>query len=240
MLYAGPTGQLTGGVSVRYGGLDADITSPHGVGSISATGYGVGATLTWQAETGLYLDAQSNLTWYDSDLSSTTAATNLASGVDGFGYASGLEIGQEIAFAPDWSITPQAQLVYSSVDHDDFTDSFGAPVSLVDGDSLKARLGISADYQTVLTDAFGQSKRLHAYGIANIYYEFLSGAQTDLAGVKLTSEQEPLWGGVGVGGSYSWADDKYALHAEVTVNTSLANFGDSYGVTGTAGFRVKF
>ncbi|NEH53984.1 autotransporter outer membrane beta-barrel domain-containing protein, partial [Rhizobium leguminosarum] len=172
--------------------------------------------------------------------SSTTAATSLASGIDGFGYALGLEMGQEIALGANWSITPQVQLVHSAVDYNDFTDAFGAPVSLLDGDSLKGRLGISADYQTALTDASGQTSRLHAYGIANIHYEFLSGAQTDLAGVKLTSEEEPLWGGVGGGGGYSWADDKYALHTEVTVNTSLGNFGDSYHVTGTAGFRVRF
>ncbi|MBY5793605.1 autotransporter outer membrane beta-barrel domain-containing protein [Rhizobium leguminosarum] len=240
LLDDGTAGQLTGGVWARYGTLAADITSPYGAGSISATGYGVGATLTWQAESGFYLDAQANLTWYDSDLSSTTAATSLASGIDGFGYALGLEMGQEIALGANWSIIPQVQLVHSAVDYDDFTDAFGASVSLLDGDSLKGRLGISADYQTALTDASGQTSRLHAYGIANIHYEFLSGAQTDLAGVKLTSEEEPLWGGVGVGGSYSWADDKYALHTEVTVNTSLGNFGDSYHVTGTAGFRVKF
>jgi hypothetical protein len=42
-----------------------------------------------------------------------------------------------------WSITPQAQLAYSNVDFDDFTDPFGADVSLDKSHSLKGRLGDS-------------------------------------------------------------------------------------------------
>ena len=78
------------------------------------------------------------------------------------------------------------------------------------------------------------------YGIANLYYDFLDGSQTDVAGVKFTSENDPLWGGIGIGGSYNWGDDKYSLFGEASVNTSLGNFGDSYALKGNAGLRVKF
>ena len=201
------------------------MSSIFGDGSISSTGYGLGGTLTWYGSSGFYLDAQANLTWYDSDLSSSTAATSLVSGNDGFGYALGLEAGQQIALGPNWSITPQAQLLYSAVDYDDFTDAFGATVALADADSLKVRLGISADYQNSWTDEAGQTSRLHAYGIANLYYDILPKTVTDLAGVRLISEQEALWGGVGLGGTYNWGNDKYAIHGEAAVNTSLTNFG---------------
>ncbi|MDR6636090.1 hypothetical protein J2X72_005153, partial [Phyllobacterium sp. 1468] len=30
------------------------------------------------------------------------------------------------------------------------------------------------------------------------------------------------------------------LYSEVSINTSLSNFADSYSLNGTAGFRVKF
>jgi fibronectin-binding autotransporter adhesin len=53
-------------------------------------------------------------------------------------------------------------------------------------------------------------------------------------------EEQPLWGGLGIGGSYSWANDKYALHGEAAVNTSLRDFGGSYDVNGTVGFRARF
>jgi fibronectin-binding autotransporter adhesin len=240
LLYANEAGQLTGGLSARYGTLSADIGSLYGDGGIEATGYGLGGSLTWQAHSGFYIDGQANLTWYDGDLSSATAGTSLASGVNGFGYAAGVEVGQQIALGPNWSITPQAQLSYSSIDYDDFTDTFGAAVSLGKSDSLKGRLGISADYQNSWTDASGDARSLDAYGIANLTYDFRGRTRTTLAGVTLTSQDDPLWGSIGVGGSYSWGGGKYSLHGETSINSSLDHFGDSYDVRGTAGFNVKF
>jgi outer membrane autotransporter protein len=52
-----------------------------------------------------------------------------------------LETGKRIVVDENWSITPQVQLAYSSVDFDDFTDPFGADVWLDKSDSLKGRLG---------------------------------------------------------------------------------------------------
>lgn len=239
-LYTQDAGKLIGGLSLRYGTIAADVSSIFGNGSISSTGFGMGGSLTWYGNSGFFLDAQANLTWYGSDLASSTAGISLISDNRGFGYALGVEAGKQIALGPNWSVTPQAQLSYSAVDYDDFTDALGAAVSLADADSLKIRLGISADYQNSWTDEVGETSRLHAYGIAYLYYDILPETATDLARVRLTSEQEALWGGLGIGGTYNWGNDKYALHGEAKVDTSLANFGESYEVTGTAGFRVRF
>ncbi len=239
-LYAGDAGNLVGGLSARYGTIAGDVTSPFGNGSISSTGYGLGGSLTWYGSGGFYLDAQANLTWYDSALASSTAATGLVSGNGGFGYALGVEAGQQIALGQNWSITPQAQLTYSDVRYSGFTDAFGAAVSLAEGDDLTIRLGLSADYQDAWIDEAGDTSRIHAYGIANLYYDVLPDSRTNLAGVQLVNTQDNLWGGVGVGGTYTWGDDKYALHGQAGVNTSLVNFGGSYSLAGTAGLTVKF
>ncbi|MFK4809055.1 autotransporter outer membrane beta-barrel domain-containing protein, partial [Devosia sp. ZW T5_3] len=209
-------------------------------GSVSSTGYGLGGSLTWYGAGGFYLDAQANLTWYDSALASSTAATGLVSGNGGFGYAIGVEAGQQVALNQNWSITPQAQLTYSDVSYDGFTDAFGAAVSLAEGDDLTIRLGLSADYQDAWIDETGDTSRLHAYGIANLYYDVLPDSRTDLAGVELVNTQDNLWGGLGIGGTYAWGDDKYAIHGQAGVNTSLVNFGSSYSLAGTAGLTVKF
>ncbi len=238
--YENEAGSLIGGLSARYGTVSADIASLFGDGAITSTGHGLGATLTWYGSTGFYLDGQAEVTWYDSELSSSSAGLTLADGNDGFGYGLSLEAGQEIALGPNWSITPQAQLAYSAVKIDTFSDVFGALVSLDHAASLKGRLGLSLDYQNEWQDEAGQTSRAHAYGIANLYYDALDGAQTDVAGTKLTNENDPFWGGIGIGGSYNWGDDKYSLHGEVSMNTSLANFGDSYALKGNVGFKVKF
>lgn len=239
-LFSGEAGNLIGGLSVRYGTIAGDVTSVFGNGSISSDGYGLGGSLTWYGSGGFYLDAQANLTWYDSALASSTAATSLVSDNRGFGYALGVEAGQQIALAPNWSITPQAQLTYSDVTYDRFIDAYGAAVSLDEGNDLTVRLGLSTDYQNNWTDETGETSRIHAYGIANLYYDVLPDSRTDLAGVELVNTQDKLWGGLGIGGSYSWGNDKYAIHGEAGVNTSLVNFGSSYSLTGTAGFTVRF
>lgn len=238
--YSGDAGDLIGGISARYGTVSADVSSVFGDGSIRSTGYGLGGSMTWYGKTGFYVDAQANTTWYDSNLSSSTSGTRLVSGNDGFGYSLGLEAGQRIALVPNWSVTPQAQLTYSSIDYDDFTDVFGSAVSLADARQLKGRLGISSDYEEGWTDASGQASSIHAYGIANLYYDFRAHSNVRLAGVTLRNELDALWGGLGLGGTYNWGNDKYAVYGEAMLDTSLARFGESYTLNGKVGLNVKF
>ncbi len=233
-------GKLIGGVNLHYGRASSDMTSIFGDGGIDTDGYGFGGTLTWLAESGFYIDGQGSVTWFDSDLSSDTAHRSLADGNNGFGYALSVETGKKIPLNGEWTLTPQAQLLYSNVRFQDFTDAFGATVSSANNDSLVGRLGISADKDASWKSGSGDTRRSHLHGIANIYYEFLDPSKVEVSGTSFENGRERLWGGVGVGGSYNWNDDKYSVYAEVSANTSLTNFGDSYSVNGTAGFRVRW
>nr|WP_204333947.1 hypothetical protein [Rhizobium ruizarguesonis] len=67
-----------------------------------------------------------------------------------------------------------------------------------------------------------------------------NGTQVDVSGVGFASRNDRLWGGVGLGGSFNLADDKYSIYGEVSANTSLQSFGDSYSINGTVGLRVKW
>ncbi|MET3646012.1 outer membrane autotransporter protein [Phyllobacterium ifriqiyense] len=233
-------GKIIGGITVHYAHGKTETSSIYGDGDISTNGYGFGGTLTWYGENGFYLDGQGQVTWYTSDLNSLLASTNLTDGNDGFGYTLSLEGGKQIAIDPAWSLTPQAQLVYSTVDFDAFTDVFGSRVSLDRGESLQGRLGLTLDHQDSWQNDNGMLNRTHVYGIANLYYEFLEGTKIDVDGTSFASRNDRIWGGLGVGGTYNWNDDKYSIYGEGLVNTSLNNFGDSYSVKGTVGFRVKW
>nr|WP_299727276.1 autotransporter outer membrane beta-barrel domain-containing protein [Devosia sp.] len=79
-----------------------------------------------------------------------------------------------------WSLTPQA-LNYASVGFDNFTDRFGSEVSLTHGASLKGRLGLALDYQTGWQDAAGRNAATTLYGITNLAYEFLDGANVAIS-----------------------------------------------------------
>jgi fibronectin-binding autotransporter adhesin len=240
MLHESTAGALIGGVSFHFDTGAANISSRFGKGSIDTTGYGFDGTLTWYGNSGFYVDSQAAVTWYDSNLNSRTLQSTLADGNDGFGYGVSVETGQKIALTRQWSLTPQAQLAYSSVRFDDFTDAYGAAVSLDDADSLTGRLGISADYDSDWQDATGGISRSKFYGIANLYYDFLDGSKVDVSGLSVVSKNQPLWGGLSLGGSRSWSDDRYSVYAEAFARTSLKDFGDSSAIGAKVGFNVKW
>ncbi|WP_181181039.1 autotransporter-associated beta strand repeat-containing protein [Mesorhizobium sp. B2-4-3] len=240
LLYEDATGILLGGLTFHYGTASSGISSIYGVGSVQATGYGFGGTLTWYGDNGFYTDAQGEVTWYDSNLKSATLGTDLAKGNNGFGYALSIEAGQKIALQGKWTLTPQAQLSYSAVRFNSFTDPFDAAVSLSGSDVLTGRAGLSLDYEDAWTGAQGKVSRSHLYGIANLYYDFLDGNDVDVSGTAFHEHDQPLWGGLGVGGSLSWADERYMVFGEAFAKSSLKNFGDSRTIGAKLGFSVKW
>ncbi|MBZ9921531.1 autotransporter outer membrane beta-barrel domain-containing protein, partial [Mesorhizobium sp. BR1-1-7] len=240
LLYEDATGILLGGLTFHYGTASSDISSIYGFGSIQATGYGFGGTLTWYGDNGFYTDGQAQVTWYDSDLKSATLGSELAKGNNGFGYALSVEAGQKIALQGRWTLTPQAQLSYSAVRFDGFTDPFDASVSLSRSEALIGRAGLSLDYEDAWTGAQGKASRSHLYGIANLYYDFLDGNDVDVSGTALHEHDQPLWGGLGVGGSLSWDDDRYTVSGEAFAKSSLKEFGDSNSIGAKLGLSVKW
>ncbi len=241
--YESAAGHVIGGITVHYGHGSADVSSLFGDGSIDTDGYGFGGTLTWYGANGLYIDGQAQLTWYDSDITSRAqdiTVPGLVKSNDGFGYALSIEGGQRIALGYDWSLTPQAQLVYSAVDFDDFVDPYDTRVGFVRGAGLLARAGLALDKEASWQDVNGQIARSHVYGIANLYGEFLDGSRVNVAGVGFDSRNDRIWGGIGAGGSYNWGNDRYSLYAEGTIDTSLENFADSYALKASVGFRMSF
>lgn len=240
LIQPGAAGDLVAGLSAHYGRIDGDVTSDFGKGWIETTGYGVGASLTWYGRDGLYVDGQGRLTWFDSTLGSSTTGNRLVSGNHGFGYALGIEAGKRIALGDNWSATPQAQLTYAAVRYDDFTDPFGAPVSLSKGKDLDLRLGLSMEYEHSWTGAGNDTRNLHVYGIGNLHVGLRPDSRTRLADVELQTRPDRLWGSVGIGGTYDWADGRGAIYGEALLSTGLEDFGRDYDVTGTIGMRWQF
>ena len=230
---------LACGATVHYGTVSSNVSSIFGTGSIDANGYGLGGSLTWYGNSGFYADAQAQATWYDTDLTSATLGRKLTEGNNGFGYALSIESGQKIPLHDNWSITPQVQLSYSSVRFNDFTDPYGARVSLNDGQSLTGRIGLSADYENGWKNAAGQINRSHVYGIANLYYDFLDGSNVHVSDASLVSKNQPLWGGVGLGGSLNLGDGT-TVYGEAFARTSLKDFGDSNSAGAKVGFKLSW
>lgn len=229
-------GRLIVGLTAQYGLATANVASVFGNGRIRVEGTGVGGTLTWYGNNGFYVDGQAQSTFYRSDLSSVLA-DSLTHGNEGLGYAFSAESGKRIAVGNGWSLTPQAQLSYSKVDFDNFADRFGALVSLRDADSLLGRAGLALNHQKIWNDGAG-IVRSDIYGIANLHYEFLNGTNVDVAGTSFANANDRLWGSIGGGGTYSWANGRYAIFGEVSYNASLSDSSDNRSYKGSGGFRV--
>jgi len=227
-LAANASGMWVGGLTAQYGRASADIHSGLGDGFNTTTSYGIGATLTWYGENGLYIDGQAQLAALRSNLSAADIGS-IGNGLHGSGHALSLEAGRKTQLGGGWSLTPQVRLAYASVDFDRFTDRFGAEVSLRKGGSLKGRLGIAADYEP------GAGK--HVYGIGNLTYEFLDGTAVAVSGVDLAIKPQRFGAELGLGGSYGWNGGKYALHGEMLAATSFAG---SRSLKGTVGFTMGF
>lgn len=238
--YENDQGRLIAGITGQYGHAKGDVSSMHGDGTITTDAWSPGATATWYGNDGFYLDGQGQVTWFDNDLDSSTANQSLANGRKATGYAVSLETGKQIPLAGNWSLTPQAQLSWSSISANSFRDAWNARIGVDYGDSLVGRLGLAAQYATAWKDDQGRASQASLYGIANLYQEFLGGTTVDLSGVDFNTDNDRTWGGIGLGGTYAWADRKYALYGEGSVNTGLTHFAESYSLRANLGFKVNW
>ncbi|WP_160746776.1 autotransporter-associated beta strand repeat-containing protein [Croceibacterium soli] len=233
------TGTLIAGVNARHGSADARVRSRFGNGEIDTHSYGIGATLTWYGSDGLYADAQAQLSWFESDLDSAVLGS-LASDSDGSGEAFSFEIGHRLPLGGRLSVTPQAQIVYSNVRFDTFTDPHDAAVSSRDGESLRGRVGLSIDHENSWEQPSGGTVRNHVYGIVNLEYEMLGSTIVDVSGTPLLRRERRLSSEVGLGLSHTWNEGRFTLFSEVSANTAVSDFGNSNGFKADAGFRMRF
>ncbi|CBJ79363.1 putative Outer membrane autotransporter [Xenorhabdus bovienii str. Jollieti] len=230
--YENNQGSVTGGGFLQYSKIDADVGSPHGDGNIRANGYTFGATSTWYGKNKFYVDGLAQMTYFDNDLHSKTAGRALGNSKSALGYALGLEAGQEIGLNQKWSMTPQAQLVYSSINMNGFHDPFGAKIRFDRSQSLKLRVGTTIDYR---------QKATRLYGFFNINQEVLGrNDSAKVADVAFISGNDRTWGDGGAGGSYSWDNGKSFVYAQASASTSLNNFADSYDLKGQVGLRTTW
>jgi outer membrane autotransporter protein len=241
--YEAAAGSLSFGAYATIGTSRADIDltkdpitgAARGEAHITSTGYGLGATTTWLGNDGLYADGIGQFTWYDSDLSNTTGGNQA-----GWSSALSLEVGKRFALGSGWAIVPQAQLAWTHVDFDSFTDENGAVNELGKGDSLRGRAGLRLEKLDSWKAADGQTSRLQFYGLANLNYEFLDGTSVEIDSTEVEQQNKKLWGEVGLGGTYAW-NDKWSVNGEASYGAALASdAGSNYAVKGTVGLHYKW
>ena len=126
------------------------------------------------------------------------------------------------------------------VDFDSFDDPFDARVSAGDGASMPLRIGVSADQEKSSVSETRGRTRTHLYGIANLYYDLSDDTSVSVAGTSFQTDNQNLWGSLGVGATYTWRDGAYGVYTEGLVASSLSAFGDNYTNQVALGFRAAW
>ncbi len=222
--------RLVLGVSAHY--RQSEATVKRG-GTMEASGTGVGVSLTWTDDSGLYVDGQLSYTrFFDITMVSANSAVGaITSTGGGNGLALGVEVGQPMSMG-GLTVIPRGGLSWSSVD----LDAFDEPTT-IDGagrvtpdkeQSVQGRVGVLAELGP--KDANGR-----LYASLDLEHEFSSKHAVMVAGTRLTTEVKPTWVRLGVGGVMSLGSgDTTQLTGDAfyaTAGSDNADFGGGLSVT---------
>ena len=119
--FVSPMGTFVYGVTAQYNEVNSDVSVGNSnKGTLSAVGYGVGATVTWYGNDGAYVDFQGQFNDIDADFETDTLG-RLMDGTEATATVISAEMGQRYQFTDEVAVTPQAQLSWGQVDVDAFS-----------------------------------------------------------------------------------------------------------------------
>ena len=236
------SGRLIGSGWVHYIDAKSRSYSRYGDGDINTQAYGFGGALTWYGDNGFYVDAQTQVSWYKTDLYSDLTRKNHVSDHNNTGYGFGIEVGKRIQYNDFWSFTPQAQLTYSGLNLKDYTDFYDARVHHSNENDVLGRIGLATNYENAWQDATGFTRKLDLYGMIGVQQNFTGNSNLILvSGTPFyTGEQARTQLQLTLGSTYSWNDGKYAVFGTVETNGATKNIRDNYSLSGNLRFKIRW
>lgn len=217
-------GTLIGGAVLSYDRASVET------GDLSAEvdGYGVMGTLTYADISGAYVDAQLKVSNGSMDIYGVN-------GVDTSARMFSVEGGRKFETGHGWTVTPQAQITFASVDFDDFTGQDGEVVSDEDGESTNLRVGASA--QRGWENANGDFGTFYMTG--NLHKTIDGYVSVDVSGSEIRMSNDGLSAEIGVGGSYTWDKGRSTIYGEVSGYKGISG-ADLSGAKADIGLRIRF
>ena len=204
-------GDMVVRTSVSRGLSVSDVFSSSGRNRINMESDAAALSASWQSPTGFYAGGRTSYVRSSSNIS--TEGFAVARDNDGVGVGASAKAGYRFAVpvgGMDFSVAPQVQLLWSSVDFDDFTGLTGEVVSLEDGDLVTGRLGLlwGGEWQ----DVAGSGR---IYGKMNLHNALDGETVVSVSGVPLSRERSELSADGRLGVSYEW-NEGYAVRGEVS------------------------
>lgn len=141
--------KLTVGIFGEYANSSFDVRGRTADGSISSKG--LGGYVTWQQKaptdrkpgTGAYVDAVVKQDWLDFGVNAkSVSGFDLRNGYKGKATSASIEAGYGFDLGNNVVLQPQAQLTWSKIKADSFTDPYGIAVHGQEAESLIGRVGV--------------------------------------------------------------------------------------------------
>ena len=156
---------------------------------------------------------------------------------NGFGLLLSGEAGKSFSISKNgnWSVEPQAQLIYQYLN----TKSFNDGLRNVDQDNrngLRGRAGVRLAYN----GDNGNSRTNSYYAVANVWHDFTKydSKYTNIGSDKITEKLGTTWGEIGLG-AQAPLGQKSNLYVDTRYEHSFNNSNRS-GYKGTIGFKHTF
>jgi autotransporter family porin len=234
----GEKDSLRGGVAYTYGNSRIQAKAADGASSTTFDNNSLALYLTWQRENGFYMDG---VLAYGNHRGNTDIPRQKEVGSPkAKSWTASLESGYPFIFDNGVKLEPQAQLMFTRIDMDNFTDKDQTTVSYKDYNQTIGRLGIRADRTWV-----DEKGRQYSPYIRANYYQGWGGGATVTAGAANTNLDYSFTGGkfgqmgeLGLGGTVT-LKNQLSLYGEVDYRKEInGNGAKGWGYTG--GVRWTF
>ncbi len=207
----------------RYRAENGVIASDKYTGKVKTKDFSLGLTTTKYYNNGFYLDLVGQLSFINNKYNSRDG---VSAKQRGNALAFSVEGGKNYGLGSNWTIEPQAQLIYQYLNLKDFNDGV-REVHYGNDSSLRARLGFRTTYKKSF------------YSIANVWHDFSNTTEANIGSDVVKEKYSATWGEIGLGVQLPITNSAY-VYSDIRYERSFTSNPKHKGYRGTVGFKYTF
>ncbi|MDL2280707.1 autotransporter outer membrane beta-barrel domain-containing protein [Selenomonadales bacterium OttesenSCG-928-I06] len=193
------------GIMAGYG--EDDRNTINGIGNNDMKSFQASIYTINQRDNGFYAGGLIKYNRYRSDISAriNDSYERIGGHLNQDGLGTSFIMGKRFERKNGWYVEPVAQLSYLKIYSDSYTSSSDSNIKVHDGDSLRARGGVSYGRKRT----FNSGNELDMYLEASLVHEFDGETDVVIDGLKLKSDFGGTWGMYGIGTNYKLKNGNY-------------------------------
>ena len=218
----------------EYRAENGKISDSKYTGKGKSESISLGITRTKYTPKGSYYDLVGQVSYLQNKYNSRD---DYSAKQNGFGLLLSGEAGKSFSISKNgnWSVEPQAQLIYQYLNTKSFNDGL-RNVNQDNRNGLRGRTGVRLAYN----GDNGNSRTNSYYAVANVWHDFTKydSKYTNIGSDKITEKLGTTWGEIGLG-AQAPLGQKSNLYVDTRYEHSFNNSNRS-GYKGTVGFKHTF